>query len=149
MAKKRRCMERSSAVDRVQEAIESLHLQKQAIETHLSHAEAQIEVLRTECSQLAGERAALERLSDSELEELEAKVLAASSALTAEWRRRSKARAEQHLCVVCLDKPRSVVLQPCHHCIMCKQCLRRLLSNSNALCPQCRGAITSHIEIYH
>ena len=45
------------------------------------------------------------------------------------------------MCTVCLDNPRQVLLQPCGHVCMCKDCADRVRGADNQ-CPICR----KHIE---
>lgn len=44
-------------------------------------------------------------------------------------------------CAVCLDKPRSVVLQPCKHLVLCTTCVQALQpikGRKRKACPVCR-----------
>lgn len=49
-------------------------------------------------------------------------------------------------CVVCLERPSSVVLLPCRHCCLCKECSESLISLQ--LCPTCRAEIHEKIEVF-
>jgi len=56
----------------------------------------------------------------------------------------------QPVCVICLDRPRDTVLEPCGHACVCRDCASILCamqatSNSRSLrvCPMCRTQICS------
>jgi hypothetical protein len=60
--------------------------------------------------------------------------------------------ALQH-CVVCLDAPRSVVLMPCRHAVLCQGCsqlmlqqARREVAGGLPRCPMCREQVHQHIS---
>jgi hypothetical protein len=55
--------------------------------------------------------------------------------------------AESEKCVVCMERPKITVTQPCRHQAMCKRCTERVLSDTKK-CPVCRERIVSHIYIY-
>jgi hypothetical protein len=46
-------------------------------------------------------------------------------------------------CVVCFEAPRSVVLQPCLHLVLCSGCAPKFKN-----CPMCRRDVRSHISAY-
>ena len=49
-------------------------------------------------------------------------------------------------CMVCYDRPRSVVVLPCRHCFVCPACLRSLREEK---CPMCRArAAQMHLKKY-
>jgi tRNA A-37 threonylcarbamoyl transferase component Bud32 len=52
--------------------------------------------------------------------------------------------AESHCCVICEDAQKSVLLQPCKHICMCKDCSQKV-----AECPVCREKIESRITGVH
>jgi len=41
-------------------------------------------------------------------------------------------------CMICYDRPRSILLLPCRHCSVCSSCLRSLRDER---CPLCRSTI--------
>jgi len=45
-------------------------------------------------------------------------------------------------CVICLEAPRHVLLQPCRHLATCDRCVDAIQNT----CPVCRTAVTSHIN---
>ena len=55
----------------------------------------------------------------------------------------STPEAEDPSCVVCLERPRSVVMMPCRHLCMCKLCAAGL---SN--CPICRGTVYDMLVVF-
>jgi len=48
-------------------------------------------------------------------------------------------------CVVCFERPKDTLLQPCNHICCCSTCANKLSPN---ICPVCRTAITSKQKIY-
>ncbi|KRX06448.1 hypothetical protein PPERSA_05061 [Pseudocohnilembus persalinus] len=49
-------------------------------------------------------------------------------------------------CIICIDKPRSVILKPCMHTILCQQCCSQLAQQKN-ICPICKEPIKGIIDI--
>ena len=47
-------------------------------------------------------------------------------------------------CIICLERPRDVVLLECGHVYTCKQCTERL-----QMCPVCRHKIDRFVPIFH
>ncbi|CAK0908893.1 unnamed protein product [Prorocentrum cordatum] len=47
-------------------------------------------------------------------------------------------------CMICYDRPKNVLLLPCHHCTVCHQCLRSLRDEK---CPLCRSAFSSYVTL--
>lgn len=47
---------------------------------------------------------------------------------------------DEHTCVVCMERMRSVYLETCQHLILCKECLTDILESS-AKCPLCNCPI--------
>jgi len=45
-------------------------------------------------------------------------------------------------CMVCYDRPRSVVVLPCRHCFVCPPCLRSLREER---CPMCRSTFSAYL----
>ena len=55
-------------------------------------------------------------------------------------------RGDEDECVVCMDRPRTIVLYPCEHGVLCDACCCDIRSSTNE-CPMCRAHIlgaTSH-----
>ena len=58
---------------------------------------------------------------------------------------------DQNLCVVCQTEKKNIVVMPCRHMCMCKNCcnqLFRIQRYQRKTCPLCRNIITSTMEIY-
>lgn len=47
-------------------------------------------------------------------------------------------------CVVCMDAPRDILLSPCHHLVVCTNCVENLGTE----CPMCRKRIRKTIRVY-
>ncbi|EFJ45101.1 hypothetical protein VOLCADRAFT_94594 [Volvox carteri f. nagariensis] len=52
----------------------------------------------------------------------------------------SKYDDDEHLCVVCMENTRSILLMPCGHLVLCGTCLPAIEAKGN-LCPICRESI--------
>ena len=63
--------------------------------------------------------------------------------LSAQPVRRNSEAAQAH-CVICMDRPPSVVIIPCGHLCVCQPCSGRLQQQ----CPVCRGAATQMIQTF-
>lgn len=58
---------------------------------------------------------------------------------------------DKNLCVVCQTENKNIVVMPCRHMCMCKNCctqLFRIHRYHRRTCPLCRQTITSTMEIY-
>ncbi|KAJ7337271.1 protein localization to perinuclear region of cytoplasm [Desmophyllum pertusum] len=58
---------------------------------------------------------------------------------------------DKNLCVVCQTENKNIVVMPCRHMCMCKNCctqLFRIQRHHRRTCPLCRHIITSTMEIY-
>lgn len=97
-----------------------------------------VESMLTAQDQLGSEaQAQLRQLADVAAD----KILSAEAAQKT-WRRRAekmRSSAEAAKCVVCLERPRVVVMKPCMHLVVCSECIVQLDSH----CPLCRGESTS------
>ncbi len=71
---------------------------------------------------------------------LTADVTTAEQALTAETARREDAE-DAVKCVICLDNPRTMVLRPCRHLVLCNSCPRV------TECPVCRQRVQSRVRV--
>ena len=54
---------------------------------------------------------------------------------------------DTHLCVVCQDRPKTVILLPCRHLCLCSIC-RVHLASGGQNCPICRREIFDTIRVY-
>ncbi|CAD8146288.1 unnamed protein product [Paramecium octaurelia] len=53
---------------------------------------------------------------------------------------------EQDICVICLTKTRSIILEPCLHFILCQECVNHL---DKEICPFCRIKIEKKIKVLY
>ena len=53
-----------------------------------------------------------------------------------------QSQIEEHLCVVCQEREKKVLLLPCKHLCMCQQCSNQI-GKGDAMCPLCRVPIQS------
>eukprot|EP00928_Gymnodinium_smaydae_P062916 TRINITY_DN46646_c0_g1_i1.p1 TRINITY_DN46646_c0_g1~~TRINITY_DN46646_c0_g1_i1.p1 ORF type:complete len:660 (-),score=64.20 TRINITY_DN46646_c0_g1_i1:81-2000(-) len=47
-------------------------------------------------------------------------------------------------CMICYNRPKSVLMMPCRHCSVCHPCLRSLRDEK---CPLCRATFTSYVTL--
>ena len=76
-------------------------------------------------------------------------VAAAEQARTTAAAAEAQLEAEQdrHLCVVCEERPLSVVCLPCRHFSLCATCVQDERATAGG-CPMCRAAITELISVF-
>lgn len=55
---------------------------------------------------------------------------------------------EASLCIVCLDAPRRVALQPCGHNSFCRGCAGEVMRLGHGRCPVCRSPVKVAQEIF-
>ena len=48
-------------------------------------------------------------------------------------------------CIICMEKPKNIILKPCMHMAMCRECLKRL---QTGVCPICKETITDVVKIF-
>jgi len=101
-----------------------------------------MEAMERELKQLRGRQEALQALSVDELHSLMETLRSSSSQVQKELTR--KQTQDELLCIICMTDRKEVLVQPCNHISMCRQCFQR----SRAKCPQCRGRITGHMRVY-
>ncbi|KAL3662497.1 hypothetical protein V7S43_012352 [Phytophthora oleae] len=96
---------------------------------------------------LRGEDGALAVRSLDELDELESMLARGMenvrAALRAKYRAAVEKNREKELCVVCFEKPVSVVLLPCRHQVLCASCAVRV-----PICPIDRKDIQDKVLTY-
>ncbi|XP_016976035.1 uncharacterized protein LOC108042326 [Drosophila rhopaloa] len=51
-------------------------------------------------------------------------------------------------CVVCMERSRNIVIMPCRHLCLCKECSQQLLLHLENRCPVCRNDIMSFLPVY-
>ena len=55
---------------------------------------------------------------------------------------------DEHLCVVCEDGKKGVLLIPCKHMCLCRDCANRCLFKTIKDCPMCRTKIEDSVEVF-
>lgn len=59
----------------------------------------------------------------------------------------NKSAGSSNLCVICQDRPKSIVLLPCRHLCLCRNCIHHLRSYRTR-CPLCREHFRETIQVY-
>lgn len=55
---------------------------------------------------------------------------------------------ERIMCCICMEREKSVLLQPCNHICLCGLCADELSESYRPVCPLCRTVIVSHTDVY-
>jgi len=55
---------------------------------------------------------------------------------------------DEHMCVVCEDAKKKVMLEPCNHMCLCKTCADTCVFKSIKECPMCRAKIDNFREVF-
>jgi hypothetical protein len=66
-------------------------------------------------------------------------------------RRQLTDERERHLCVVCQDGIKSMLILPCRHACLCRPCAVEIITNADVnqrLCPLCRQLMHEVIHVY-
>ena len=50
-------------------------------------------------------------------------------------------------CVVCLDAPREILLQPCKHFCLCSACAKSFVAGES-VCPVCRSGVAASMRVF-
>ncbi|CAN0251080.1 unnamed protein product [Phaeothamnion confervicola] len=79
------------------------------------------------------------------LAELEKRLQESLETARLEVRRREEAAREQTLCCICRDRAKSVLLLPCRHLCLCRQCAQH---DTLGACPICRVTVMDRIAVY-
>lgn len=54
---------------------------------------------------------------------------------------------EADTCVVCMEEPRSTVLVPCGHMVLCKDCCQHIIETKQGKCPVCQQDVEYSVEV--
>ncbi|WIA38370.1 hypothetical protein OEZ86_001700 [Tetradesmus obliquus] len=54
---------------------------------------------------------------------------------------------DSHTCVVCMEHPRNIVLVPCGHMALCKDCCNTIVIEQKKTCPMCCQPVEYHVEV--
>ena len=118
--------------DALQEALhEAAARQRAAATAALSEARQE------RAAEAEAKRQAESRLRAAEKELAEARTAAAAAAS-------QRASAQPAVCVICLDSPKEVMLEPCHHVCLCVLCAARGVRS----CPICRAPVRKTVRLY-
>ena len=113
-------------------------LQKQFDELTKENAE-----IRKKLSLFNGESEAVNRMDLQELDALDAKLQNVSNNVR---QARERLLETKLYCIACLENPKNVVLQPCGHLSLCKQCEQQMTSK---ICPRCQLPFDRVVIINH
>lgn len=103
--------------------------------------------LQQQLRRLRGEESALRPMKSEEIDDLESEIASSLSRVKAHAAERRKDDQEANKCLICIERERNVVVQPCNHLVMCKECSQRNYENADK-CPICRETIVNVITIF-
>ena len=83
-------------------------------------------------------------MSDTALEQLHEQLLSAQAVLARDQQRRLDAERDKHLCIVCLDRPKTFMSRACNHLALCEACI----PDGASPCPVCRVATSQWDRVY-
>ena len=83
-------------------------------------------------------------MSDTALEQLHEQLLSAQAVLARDQQRRLDAERDKHLCIVCLDRPKTFMSRACKHLTLCEACI----PDGASPCPVCRVATSQWDRVY-
>lgn len=52
---------------------------------------------------------------------------------------------DHHLCTICIEREKNILLLPCKHLCLCRKCFK---DNNLYECPMCRTPIESHLDVF-
>lgn len=53
-----------------------------------------------------------------------------------------------NVCVICTDRPKTMVMLPCRHLCLCADCSQRLLFMYQQTCPMCRQPVAQSLQVF-
>ena len=139
--------------DKATNQARAIRKQSSKITSDLMSADATIKRLRAERNDLrrivSELRGGVEGLDLKQIEKVEMELQAAVKNVIKVKERKVKealvTEEEKRMCVVCQTEAKSVLLMPCRHMCLCKECSR---NNAMDKCPLCRVKITQKIDVY-
>jgi len=121
-------------------------------------AEKAISILENKCKELENDKkdfvptmdsmmnpSFLSQKSVEDIELMEERIRQALDHLVAAKVNKLSEQIENRSCVVCQVENKTVLLMPCRHLCVCKNCSK---NHQLILCPLCRERITERIDVY-
>lgn len=107
--------------------------------------QTEIEALKLELRQLKGDATALKSLKLLDLEYLKATLQTGLEVVEAKIQDIKRRENDGALCLLCLSEPKNILLLPCRHLCLCKDCS---LHPKLTACPVCRQNIQNKMDIF-
>jgi len=107
------------------------------LEKRIKEKRAEMERLRSEALLM---RERLSRLHPERAEDVPAALAEVARMLREVQRERESSDSRQ--CIACQSNARKHLFQPCRHMVLCAEC-----SSKVQICPVCRGAIESRVDV--
>ncbi|CAM6098086.1 unnamed protein product [Calypogeia fissa] len=131
----------------LEERVNQATMEAQIWQTRLKNSEATVSALRSNLQQaqqaVALSRESKEGCGDSEADDAASSHHDDSADAHARAFRENKELKEQRTCRVCRCNEVSILLLPCRHLCLCKDCDGRLAS-----CPVCKSAKNASVQVY-
>ncbi|GMH51842.1 hypothetical protein TrRE_jg3558 [Triparma retinervis] len=139
--------------DKATNQAKAIRKQSSKITSDLMSADATVNRLRAERNDLrrvvSELRGGVESLNLKQIDKVEMELTAALKNVGKVKERKVKealvTEEEKRMCVVCQTEVKSVLLMPCRHMCLCKDCSR---NNAMDKCPLCRVKITQKIDVF-
>ena len=125
---------------KLQSQLEKLQLKADEVDKLNVKTQGKKEKLKSQRDELIlklGKADKLHKVLETETLELKSKIQELKLELERE--------KDKRLCVICTDNNKSILLMPCKHFCLCKECLSHINSSE---CPLCREPIESAIDVY-
>ena len=115
------------------------------MEEKLKKSDAKVAELTKKLDRIRCESSYLSDRGPTELDEIEKELKTGLERISKERARRLQDRMEPSLCVVCMENQKTVLIMPCRHLCLCRDCSS--LSNMTN-CPLCRKLIEDRIAVF-
>jgi chromosome segregation ATPase len=139
--------------DKASNQAKAIRKQSSKLTSDLMSADATVNRLRAERNELRKRlselRGAVEGLKLEDVERIEVELSASLKAVGKVKEKKVKEalvnEEEKRMCVVCQTSAKTVLLMPCRHMCLCKECSR---NNAMDKCPLCRVKVTQKIDVF-
>jgi predicted RNase H-like nuclease (RuvC/YqgF family) len=101
--------------------------------------------VQSKYDRLRGADEAISGLNMEELLLLEGEVVSVLTKLSERKQQLLRRTTSELLCVVCLDEPKRIMLSPCNHLCLCRNCANSGILNE---CPVCRARVSKRVEVF-
>lgn len=127
------------------DTIQRLQKQEDRLRKSLELERRTRDEVQSKYDRLRGADEAISCLNMEELLSLEGEVVSVLTKLSERKQQLLRRTTSELLCVVCLDEPKRIMLSPCNHLCLCKNCANSGILNE---CPVCRARVSKRVEVF-